>query len=295
MQQEVRSLISFDVGIKNLSFCYFARQSDAQPFDISMWDNIDLTRSSSANVEKLICNAKKNGRQCTAAAKFYHGDSLFCAKHAKAQTSMVVPFFKPTNLASKKLDVLKELAAQCKLSIEGKKSDFVGALETFAKERFLSPVVEAKAVDATKLDMATIGRNLMEKMDALLLEPVDLVIIENQIGPLASKMKAVQAMLTQYFIMRNNPRIEFISAGNKLSQVSTDGYKDRKKTSIAITLEQVSESWRSFLSQHKKKDDLCDCYLQGRWYIERHLVLPVPVPDPNPVPDPVVPEYPTWC
>ena len=45
---------------------------------------------------------------------------------------------------------------------------------------------------------------------------IDTVIIENQISTLASRMKTLQGMITQYFIMKNIPQIEFISASCKL-------------------------------------------------------------------------------
>ena len=47
---------------------------------------------------------------------------------------------------------------------------------------------------------------------------IDCVIIENQISPLANKMKTIQGMIAQYFIMNNTKTIEFISASNKLKQ-----------------------------------------------------------------------------
>ena len=46
------------------------------------------------------------------------------------------------------------------------------------------------------------------------------VIIENQISPIANRMKSIQGMLTQYFITKDVPHIEYISAINKLSSLS---------------------------------------------------------------------------
>jgi hypothetical protein len=45
------------------------------------------------------------------------------------------------------------------------------------------------------------------------------VVIENQISPIATRMKTIQGMLAQYFIMKNdNIVVEFVSSANKLKQ-----------------------------------------------------------------------------
>ena len=68
--------------------------------------------------------------------------------------------------------------------------------------------------NATKVDLVTIGRNIQHKFDEILsdhLSSIDIIIIENQIGPIANKMKTIQGMISQYFIMKNdNIQIEFI-------------------------------------------------------------------------------------
>ena len=45
---------------------------------------------------------------------------------------------------------------------------------------------------------------------------LDHIIIENQISPIANRMKTLQGMIAQYFIMRGNAHIAFISSANKL-------------------------------------------------------------------------------
>ena len=45
------------------------------------------------------------------------------------------------------------------------------------------------------------------------------VVIENQLSPIANRMKTIQGMLAQYFIMIDeNIDIQFISSSNKLKQ-----------------------------------------------------------------------------
>ena len=125
------------------------------------------------------------------------------------------------------------------------------------------------------------------RFDALphLAAGIDVVIIENQMSTLATRMKTLQGMITQYFIMRGVPDIRFISAINKLKlfdqkkeqgHCGEDCYADRKKRGIEITRSLLSmQSTHDRLlvfEKHKKKDDLADCFLQGVWWISGNYV-----------------------
>jgi hypothetical protein len=166
------------------------------------------------------------------------------------------------------------------------------------------------------VSLITVGSNLMTKLDKLFyssesssesesLVP-DRVIIENQISPIATRMKTVQGMLTQYFLVRgvDPANISFISAANKLksSLVSslsdpteiddnafTFTYSDRKKMGIAFVrklfkLQQPQEQqeqqqmqldnatapyWNKVFESHKKKDDMADSLLQALSFLKK--------------------------
>lgn len=141
---------------------------------------------------------------------------------------------------------------------------------------------------AHDLDLITYGRNLMKHLDVLLSSidgTIDMMIVENQISTLASRMKTLQGMITQYFIMKDVPEIEFISASCKLklftdssldisSFVDASTYSDRKKSGISIcrslgagTIGAPYATWMPMFEKHKKKDDLADCFLQGLWRV----------------------------
>jgi hypothetical protein len=118
-------------------------------------------------------------------------------------------------------------------------------------------------------------------------EPITHVIIENQISPIANRMKTIQGMIAQYFIMNNVKTIEFISASNKLkscvntindsddeviADIST--YTNRKKLGVTTCLELLKNTKSTMLKHfesHKKKDDLADSLLQGIWYINNKI------------------------
>ena len=177
-------------------------------------------------------------------------------------------------------------------------------LEPFDETKYSSYITGTVAPDKPKkanytyahdLDLITYGRNMMKHLDAILFteaaavsvsSPIDMMIIENQISTLASRMKTLQGMITQYFIMKHIPQIEFISASCKLKLFtdanSEDGgvdastYADRKKSGIIVcrSLGEISRKhksdyvkWMPVFENHKKKDDLADCFLQGLWRV----------------------------
>ena len=164
------------------------------------------------------------------------------------------------------------------------KATLVSLFEQYIEVNCLENVEE---INASKLDLVTIGKNMMTNFDDILKDHlllIDTVIIENQISPIANRMKTLQGMISQYFIMRNdNIKIEFISSANKLkgATITADKvkltYSDRKKLGIKYCLELIEkdkdkdkEDWSNYFSTHKKKDDLADSFLQGYWYINKN-------------------------
>ena len=198
----------------------------------------------------------------------------------------------PQNLKLRKADLVQEIVATLA-------RDY---LEPFDENKYSSYITgsvvvpdkpkNANYIYAHDLDLITYGRNMMKHLDAILFTesaapaPIDMMIIENQISTLASRMKTLQGMITQYFIMKHIPQIEFISASCKLKLFtdanSEDGgvdastYADRKKSGIIVcrSLGEISRKqnsnyakWMPVFENHKKKDDLADCFLQGLWRV----------------------------
>ena len=261
-------IVSIDVGIKNLSFCLF-NQDTNNNLQVIKWDNINLSEK-----HELLCG------ECDKPAKFCKDNQYYCIKHSKKHN-----YVKPTNelsasfLKKQKLQVLMDIANKYKLTVDPlfKKSQVLDIITEFIEHNCYT---EVSKISASKVDLVTIGRNMQHKFDEIFAEhlsSIDIMIIENQIGPLAKKKKTIQGMISQYFIMKNNNiRIEFISAGNKLKDFlpneKTD-YGQRKKLGIQICLDIVSKDvrfkeWEPFVNKYKKKDDLSDCFLQGMWFIK---------------------------
>ena len=104
---------------------------------------------------------------------------------------------------------------------------------------------------------------------------INLVIIENQIGPLALRMKTLQGMIMQHFIENNINNVVPVNSNNKLKDFlgkKKTSYAERKKESVKITRQLIQNSnWNDHFEKHKKKDDLADCFLQAKWYISHKL------------------------
>ena len=126
-------------------------------------------------------------------------------------------------------------------------------------------VIELCTTNASKANLIDIGRKLYEALETIQYD-FDEVIIENQIGPNAIRMKSLQGMITMYFIGKGCP-ITYWNACNKLKPFIKEkiSYTERKKLSIKVSRAIVLEHFPTlteYFNHHKKKDDLADCFLQ---------------------------------
>lgn len=274
-------LLSIDVGIKNLAFCLFCNDTSNNSYLIKKWNVVDL--STSEEVVKKCCGKEKKG-PCSKPAKYTKNNQCFCIKHAKKE-KYVLPSsdLKSSYINKQKLQKLIDIVAKYKIPVisdKPKKADLVSLIVDFAKENCFEELVKTSAAD---VDLITIGKNIKLKFDNLFLEEttIDYVIIENQISPIANRMKTIQGQIVQYFIMSgiNVANIEFISASNKLKEFESSEkteYKDRKKLGIVKTQETLEHNKNfsnmlNYFNTHKKKDDLADSFLQGLWFIKNRI------------------------
>ena len=276
-------IISIDVGIKNLAFCLLTQDSLGEPFKITLWDTINLSQP----VEAICCD-KEKGDLCAKPAKFMKHSKCYCLKHAKKQPFQIPSAeLKSSFINKQKVKTLYELANKYNIKYETpiKKSDLIILFNEYISNTCLEPVVN---VNASKIDLVTIGRNIQLKMDSVLVDhisTIDMVIIENQISPIANRMKTIQGMIAQYFIMKNNNiEIDFINASNKLKdchEIDKNTYSNRKKMGIQYSLELLETSvhyrpWKLFFEKHAKKDDLADAFLQAQWFINHKCTINEP-------------------
>jgi hypothetical protein len=199
-------------------------------------------------------------------------------KSLKSQEESVLTYIKEKSFMKLESVSFKDLTPEYLSSF--KKDELLFQVHSVI-QRFTWRSKERKTIDqVTAIQM---GKHLKMYMDALKKEQkwselVDKVVIENQLGNLAVKMMRIQGMITQYFIDNNVENIEYMPATKKLSgefigelsgmyeidNVETASYSERKKSSIMIVSQLMKDcEWQKYFNQHKKKDDLADCLLQG--------------------------------
>jgi len=139
-----------------------------------------------------------------------------------------------------------------------------------------------KDENACKVDNTKIGIKMNSHMLKLLDKFVfDKVIIENQIGQNAIKMKSIQSMIVMFFVTQHYEQENIINynAANKLKHFlgkKKTTYSERKKLSKEITNDICNNhytEWLEFFQKCKKKDDLADCLLQVLDYCVKNSLL----------------------
>jgi hypothetical protein len=297
-------LISFDIGIKNMAYCIFHLETGSQPI-IYDWNVLNLMDKE--ETEKHVCscylkppNKKSSPKMCGKLAKFTKNNQFFCEKHAKSNTEYIIPS-KETSAPyfnKMKVEQLKTAYNNLNLCNHGenlKKQELLDKINNFYKEKCFIPIINKKKKSANDTDLINIGKNMKILLNQVSgIQDITHVIIENQISPIANRMKTIQGMLAQYFIMINHDiTIEFISSSNKLKSLEHSAneklenvltententqskiYKKHKidgVTKCSQILEKNIEfkKWIHVL-ETKKKDDLADCFLQGIWYIHKN-------------------------
>ena len=269
-------ILSIDVGIKNLAFCLFEKPHDSLHFNITKWDVVNVSEEE----EILKCCYVEKNVICNKPAKFTKDDKCFCLKHSKKQQYQIpTSELKPSYINKQKIQKLHDIAVKYNIPYETpiKKPDLVSLINQYVIQTCFK---EVKNTNASKVDLIKIGWNMKTKFNNLFSneDAIDYVIIENQISPIANRMKTIQGMIVQYFIMSTIKvdHIEFISASNKLKDClvteNKTSYTNRKKLGISRCLEIITNDPGlndkvHYFNTHKKKDDLADSFLQGMWFI----------------------------
>ena len=319
-------IISFDVGIKNMAYCIFDLDPSQQDsLNIIDWNVLNLMEKEEplffcnctnvkkpkkgkkiVKLENVFIDSSNNNvisnvPLCGKPAKYKKNTLFFCEKHAKSQSTYIIP--KKQNsvsqLKKKKIEDLNLICQEYKVNVgenvKNTKKYIFEKLEDFFNTHSLELVNQTKKHNAGDTDLITIGKNMKMLLDQVKeIERITHVIIENQISPLANRMKTIQGMLAQYFIMKNDTsKIEFVSSFNKLREFSKNQndsekkehgdektekqkYSQHKKDGVFYTTQIIEKNktfqcWEKTFHESKKKDDLADCFLQGIWYLRNKM------------------------
>lgn len=305
-------LISFDVGIKNMAYCILSID-DANALSIDDWGVLNMIDNGPHVLHTCSCmmpakNKKTDAKICGKNAKYTKNDDYFCEKHAKSNKVFMMPTKEttPSYINKLKVDQLAALANshfllnQSENSVKPKKAELIQIITTFYQTNCFEHIILKKTVSANSVDLIHVGKSMKLLMNQLPnIDDITHVAIENQISPIANRMKTIQGMLAQYFIMKNDAiHIEFISSANKLkqfkdipnasistidserqsgSQRTNPNYKEHKKDAVFYSKQILAANdcicqWSDSMNI-KKKDDLADCFLQGLWYLKHNNII----------------------
>jgi hypothetical protein len=273
-------ILSWDVGIKHLAFCILEKRDNW--VRILDWDNINLL----AYEPKKCQGIKNNGKCCTSNAGKYYGDEYYCGQHG--------PDFLETKNTEKMCEHLVSGTKPCPkkgtwLQLKSDKSLCSTHYKQMAKGK------KVKKVKCTGAAIGSLAEALVRTLDNhrsyRSFMTVNEVIIENQPSFLNPTMKTMSAMILGYFITRgivernvtqsNIQLVRFVSPSTKLwikkaesirilSKITAaKKYKKTKELGMQYTrgLLRKEPLWINHLDTYKKKDDLCDAYLQAYFYL----------------------------
>tara|TARA_B100001142_G_scaffold106391_1_gene108252 strand:- start:3459 stop:4271 length:813 start_codon:yes stop_codon:yes gene_type:complete len=265
-------ILSIDVGMKNLAYCLF--ESINNDYKILKWDIINL-----CNEKKNICKGvNKNNKCCTKTAKYFKCNNYYCKIHAKKK-KYKIPSFKTYKINKLSLKKLRLFGDEHDLSFNklSKKQQCYNEIMLDISNNYFNTVSTILTKDLNLIDYGINIKELFKKNFDY--NNIDLILIENQIGPLALRMKSLQGMIIQHFVENDIHNIICVNSNNKLKDFlgnKKTTYNERKKESVKITSNIINNSnllapWIDIFNNHKKKDDLADCFLQVLWYFNKKL------------------------
>jgi hypothetical protein len=293
-------ILSWDVGIKNLAFCLI-EVIDGKT-TINEWGIINLLDDVAKDCHGFI-DSKNDNSKCSKKCTHYYQNGgsthYFCGLHKNQYRKLhkevleLIPF-KTTEPCQK----YKNSGKQCskKGSFKIKSHDKTETICTYhtnllQKKDKLNSIKKLVSTNANRAPIRPILKKLVLQMNKNThFLTADYVLIENQPSMKNPKMKSVASTLYSWFLINgvcnnenksNVKEIFYLCPSNKLKindediqkeinkLKKTQQYAYTKKMAIAKTLQllKTNEKWYDYLNGHGKKDDLCDSYLQGLYFL----------------------------
>ena len=288
-------VLSVDVGKRNLALCEMNAEGVIQS-----WRNLDLACSGEESGNRGICEQA----DCPTKATHRLGLTFLCRKHLRGRaepcTSTGAKDLAPAALKKMTKPQLVAVASKYDVQLAPLKKDLLGNLLTYVREECFTPLSAQACLAPSSAEptLAHDARTMYTTLRQFYQRPFDYVIIENQLGHIATKNMELQAMLCVCFAaLSPSAEIRFVNATNKLraevgkKRARTEGEekgekgekgekakplsaaqrkKQRKKDAVSACLDRLptgNSAWLDHFAQSSKKDDLADSYLQGVWFL----------------------------
>lgn len=268
-------ILSFDVGLRNLAYCLLEKIDGH--VKIIEWDVIDLIGEIPEDIPK--CDGLlKNGKECShKCSNVTEDDEHYCNMHL------------PKDVVSTKYTTMKICSHEmkkghCKRKVFYQTPDKMYYCKIHGGQKKQGITLNVINKDPSYYEICKMINQKIEEKPVLM--DIDEVVIENQPTMKNPRMKNIQVMLFSHFVMRDkNNRIKnvsYISATNKLKEaykkvditlhkMPANAKAQRKKLAIIYTKELLQDQPDKLhiLENHSKKDDMCDSYLQGLYFINK--------------------------
>ena len=246
---ESKYLISIDVGIVNLAYCVF-QLSDNQT-NIVDWNVVNMLNSTTLTTTnnnnnnnmstELICMCCKK-KAVYKLNKLNKLVNTYCTIHAKKTNYLLDHKIKKSILTKLPIDQIHIIINNMVKNIDiitiisKTKTETINNFINYLETNTLTKIKESKKgkSNANHVDLITLCKNMTSFLNNNIINKykLDYAIIENQIGPLANRMKTIQGMLVQYFVCNHVSNIEFISSQNKLKSFHSINKNDTNKNDI---------------------------------------------------------------
>lgn len=255
---EKKMIASFDLGIKNLSYCVASIDSSGSLVNIHRWANLNLLAAGADSQTQTRCG-------CGGPASFSNTTDvvvLLCKKCAKKSAKT------PLEITDTSLKGWRAFAES--IGIDAKQSK--KALEAIVSKIRLMPYKAPKA-KGVSLQELLVGMEACISNELDYLKDTTRIRIENQPSEFAPHMKSVQIMLFTLLDHRLRKEkgwtgtMEFVNAGVKTrgtdAGVGKDAKRSRKLAGIARATTALTNAptWLAWWTAQAKKDDLADALL----------------------------------
>ncbi len=265
------SVLSFDIGIRNLAWCMMEKQTDASGVIILGWDNYDLLAGQSA---QTASESAANCVSCSSKATYETRGGVYCVRHCPLDR----PAFRDLsgNLLKRlpPANTLKQiLTSKGVPKVPKSKGDLIKKIS----ELFALPILKQKkkkAID-TELSILHDGIRRFVTKHKDLFAKCETICLENQPVLKNPTMKSVQILLfatlrdiLQPDLSKAPPTLKLVHAKVKVTATTGDeGYAERKAGSEKRASDYLEsgkvkqgQHWRTHLAKYTKKNDLTDAF-----------------------------------